>query len=56
MADKKTIKALRESEKRIVELCRMVNNYSVKLGLGKKVNAEDWADVASDAIKRLETI
>jgi hypothetical protein len=54
--DEKTIKALKESEKRIIELCRMVNNYSIKLGLGKKVNADDWADVASDEIKRLHSI
>jgi hypothetical protein len=48
------LKACKEDRKRINELCGMVNRFAARLNLGKKVNAEDWADVADAAITKAE--
>lgn len=34
------------------QLCKMVNKFSEKLNLGKKVNSEDWTDRAKAAIRK----
>jgi len=47
-------KALKDCKNRIDELCGMVNRYAVMLKLGKKVNAEDWSDIASEGLKALQ--
>jgi hypothetical protein len=46
------LEAAKTDAKRIRELCGMVNSFAVKLGLGKKVNAEDWDDAARAAIAK----
>lgn len=46
------LRACEESAARIRSLCVTVNNLSGKLGLGKKVNAEDWDDIARAAISK----
>ena len=44
--------ALEKSEQRIIQLCGTVNTLSAKLGLGQKVRADDFADVARAAIAK----
>jgi methanogenic corrinoid protein MtbC1 len=45
-------KALKADIERINQLCVMVNSYAIQLGLGKKVNADDWTDAARDALTK----
>ena len=49
-----TEKCLKECELRINTLCEMVNTYSIQLGIGKKVNAEDWSDIAAEGLLSLK--
>lgn len=37
--------ALRRCEEAIRQLCGMVNSYAQQLGLGPKVNADDWVEL-----------
>ena len=36
------VAALKRSEDAIVQLCERVNSFSVQLGLGENVKAEEW--------------
>ncbi|MEP2668922.1 MAG: hypothetical protein ABJH04_08000 [Cyclobacteriaceae bacterium] len=45
-------KAGQKSVKHIIQLCNMVNGYSNKLGLGQKVNVEDFIEPLQDAITK----
>jgi hypothetical protein len=54
-ANASLLAACKKDAERIRELCRMVNSFSHQLGLGKKVTAEDWDDVARDAIAKATT-
>lgn len=48
------VKRLRKQVERTEQLCTMVNDFSVKLGLGKKkVNAEDWTEEARELLAKL---
>jgi hypothetical protein len=46
------LRACRKDAERIEQLCDMVNGYAIKLGMGKRVNAEDWSDLARAAIAK----
>ena len=46
------IKALEKSAQRIDQLCSTVNILSNHLGLGNKVRADDFNDVAREALKQ----
>ena len=39
-------RAMKKSEEAIRQLCGTVNNYSNQLGLGNKVNADDWIELS----------
>lgn len=52
--DRETYEALRKSEQNILQLCRMVNDFAAKLGLGKKVTADDWTEDARKAMNKLK--
>jgi len=53
MNQQELIEGCNEAEKRINQLCDMVNSYAQKLGVGKKVNAEDWTDFMEIASKKV---
>jgi len=44
------LEALEASDRAIIQLCGTANTLSEKLGLGRKVRAEDFADKARAAI------
>ena len=46
--------ALIRQVKHTDQLADMVNGYADQLGLGKKINAEDWTDQARAAIAKAE--
>jgi hypothetical protein len=48
------LRACKKDVERIEHLCGMVNDLAAKLGIGKKVNAEDWTDMALEAIALAE--
>ena len=45
-------KALKKSERYILQLCDMVNDLAMKQGLGRKVYPEDWTGPAREAIAK----
>lgn len=53
-ASEAALLALKKDIQKIEQLCGMVNDFSRKLGLGRKVRSEDWSDTAAAAITKLE--
>ncbi len=54
--EKRLLGALKESERRIVDLCETVNILDrVRGGAGRKVRADDYADKAREAIAEATT-
>ena len=45
---------LKKDINKINQLSDMVNTFAIKLGLGKKVNAEDWVDEEITALAKLK--
>lgn len=54
VTDQEVARALKQDIDRINQLCAMVNHFADKLGLGKKVNAEDWTDNAEAMLKSVK--
>jgi len=50
--DEEMLAALKKSERYILQLCDMVNFFSMKQGLGRKVYPEDWTEPARQAIAK----
>lgn len=47
---------LAKADAKIRQLCGMVNDYAGQLGLGKKVNADDWADAPDANLARIKAL
>jgi hypothetical protein len=51
-ANASLLAACKKDAERIQALCRMVNGLAGRLGLGNKVRAEDWDDLARAALAK----